>query len=123
MEIQLGAGDDLVIRAPQASVIYTGGRPRRHPCYKNVGIADLSADDRITIGGVIEFHGGLRYKTSESPWATSYGGLFKSGINKVGELLVEIAGLGTVYILNWGASGGMSAPGRSAAGSHQRLRI
>ena len=89
------------MNAGQGSVIITGGGHDDIRFSHNIGIADLSGDDRLTIGGIIEFHGGLRYKTSESPWATSYGGLFRSGINKDGELVVEAAGLGTVYVLNW----------------------
>jgi hypothetical protein len=110
IQVDLGVGDDTLVRAPQAAVIYTGAGHDNIWITNNAGIADLSADDRISIGGIFQFHGGLRYKWSESPWAISNSGLFKSGIDKDGELQVQVDGLGTLYVLNWQASGGMSAP-------------
>lgn len=110
LTLHLGGGDDEVQSAPEGTVIYTDGGKDNIWVSKNIGIADLSADDRITIGRYLEFHGGLRYKWSESPWAVAYGGLFKSGINQDGELVVQVDGLGTVFVLNWQASGGMNTP-------------
>jgi hypothetical protein len=56
---------------------------------------------------VLPLFGGIRYKYSESPWANSWAGLVHWGTNEDGELLVDVTGLGTTYILNWGASAGL----------------
>ena len=65
MTIDLGDGDDKLFNAGQGSVIITGAGRDDIRFSNNIGITDLSGDDRLTIGGIIEFHGGLRYKTSE----------------------------------------------------------
>jgi len=93
--LDLGGGNDTLKSAPWGTVVTTGDGADDIRVSDGIGITDLSASDRITIGGVLQFHGGLRYKWSESPWATSYGGLFKSGINGAGELQE----IGDVHVL------------------------
>jgi hypothetical protein len=104
-EVQLGASDDVVrVNAPGLTV-KTGGGHDIIQISNDIGIADLSADDRLSLAGVLNLSGGIRYKWSDSEWAKSYG-IFHWGTNKDGELVLD-SPFGRMFVLNWGASEGM----------------
>ena len=110
LRIDLGGGNDTLKSAPWGTTVDTGDGADQIWLADGIGITDLSGDDRLSLAGMLEFHGGTRYMWSESPWATAFGGLFKSEINSDGELVIETAGIGTTFVLNWAASGGMDTP-------------
>ncbi len=109
-EVKFGDHNDVVrVNAP-GLMVTTGGGADDIRFSNGIGVADLSPQDTITIAGVLGLHGGVRYKWSESPYAVSFGGIFKWGINEAGELVIEANSLGTMYVLNWSGSGGMGVP-------------
>jgi len=109
-KIVLTSHDDVLISAAVGNVILTGDGHDKIWMTDGIGIADLSADDTITIAGALGLYGGLRYVWSENQYAKSWGGFAQWGTNQQGELVLKVAGIGTMYVLNWGASGGMSTP-------------
>lgn len=109
LHVDLGDGDDIFIDAPAGTIVSTGAGADDVSIADGVGIDDLSAQDRLTFAGLPLF-GGIRYAWMQTEWAISWGGLFHWGLNQQGELQVWSPFLGTTWILNWGASGGMDVP-------------
>lgn len=101
-----GAGDDtfLAINSP-ATVFTTGDGADTVWWSSNVGVTDLSTEDRVKLLGVISLHGGSRSVTSESAWATGLGGVVRYGLNDDGELVINLPwmpeGQQDMFLLNW----------------------
>ena len=103
--------DDTVVSADFGNVIHTGaGADTIWLGSDGVAIDDLSKDDRLTIAGVLPLFGGIRNAKSDSPWGHSYGGAVSWAEDVSGALQVNVFGMATTYILNWGSSGGMNTP-------------
>jgi Ca2+-binding RTX toxin-like protein len=79
--------DDVLISADYGTIVYTGDGYDKIWFQNGVAIADLSANDRISLFGLFTL-GGIRNGWSEDPYA--YGGYgTRYGLNKDGELIIE----------------------------------
>lgn len=80
--------DDVLVSADYGSIVYTGEGDDKVYFQDGVAIADLSANDRISLMGVFTLYGGLKNGWSESPWAWGpYGTAY--GLNDSGELVIS----------------------------------
>ncbi|MBL0375288.1 hypothetical protein JJB09_25055 [Rhizobium sp. KVB221] len=80
--------DDVLISSDYGSIVYTGEGEDKVWFQDGVAIADLSADDRISLLGSLTLYGGLKNGWSESPWAWGpYGTAY--GLNDSGELVIS----------------------------------
>ncbi|MGO7136332.1 calcium-binding protein, partial [Rhizobium leguminosarum] len=112
-QIKLSDHDDVLISADFGSVITTGEGQDKVWFTNGIGVTDLSADDRIALGGVLTLYGGLKNEASEDPYAWGpYGTSY--GLNAEGELVIRNAfwhvtnpdgtpsdEVATMYVLNW----------------------
>ncbi|MBY3187894.1 calcium-binding protein, partial [Rhizobium laguerreae] len=128
-QVKLSDHDDVLISADFGSIITTGEGQDKVWFTNGIGVTDLSADDRIALGGVLTLYGGLKNEASEDPYAWGpYGTSY--GLNAEGELVIRNAfwhvtnpdgtpsdEVATMYVLNWkdqaaqGPGGGEVGPG------------
>ncbi|NKL67436.1 calcium-binding protein [Rhizobium leguminosarum] len=112
-QVKLSDHDDVLISADFGSIITTGEGQDKIWFTNGIGVTDLSADDRIALGGVLTLYGGLKNEASEDPYAWGpYGTSY--GLNAEGELVIRNAfwhvtnpdgtpsdEVATMYVLNW----------------------
>ncbi|TAZ71163.1 hypothetical protein ELH72_30080, partial (plasmid) [Rhizobium ruizarguesonis] len=112
-QVKLSDHDDVLISADFGSIITTGEGQDKIWFTNGIGVTDLSADDRIALGGVLSLYGGLKNEASEDPYAWGpYGTSY--GLNAEGELVIRNAfwhvtnpdgtpsdEVATMYVLNW----------------------
>ncbi|WP_165448600.1 calcium-binding protein [Rhizobium leguminosarum] len=112
-QVKLSDHDDVLISADFGSIITTGEGQDKVWFTNGIGVTDLSADDRIALGGVLTLYGGLKNEASEDPYAWGpYGTSY--GLNAQGELVIRNAfwhvtnpdgtpsdEVATMYVLNW----------------------
>lgn len=126
--------DDAFLGAARGTIVETGGGRDKVWFSQDVGIADLSMDDRVTLFGDLPLYGGLRWKYSSSAYASGWGGLVQYGLNADGELIIRLPWAPSItldadglakqtlgqemYILNWvgaaraqGSGGAQIGPG------------
>jgi Ca2+-binding RTX toxin-like protein len=115
-KIVLTGSDDTVISADRGTMIETGGGSDHIWFGPDIAVTDLSASDRISLGGVIPLFGGLRNHFSEYAYAMSWGGQIEWGKNANGELVIRLPALSytvvgpngqtqtrtpEMFVLNW----------------------
>jgi Ca2+-binding RTX toxin-like protein len=108
-EVFLGDGDDVLRSVGAGAIVHlgTGGKDIVH-FSAGAGVTDLDASDQVWVGNNMRLFGGLRAKTSEHNYVTSWGGVAKYGLNAKGELVIHV-GAGTpdgdpgrdMYFLGW----------------------
>jgi len=107
--------DDAFLGAEPGTVVETGGGKDEVWVTPDVGIADLSIDDRVSLFGTVGLFGGLRNAESLDPYAWGWGGLVGYGLNASGELVIHLPWWGNdgteMYILNWLADAVTQAQG------------
>jgi Ca2+-binding RTX toxin-like protein len=114
-KVVLTNADDVLKSAPAGTIVETGGGADRIWFNKDIGVSDLSADDRISLFGVLDLFGGLKNRFSESPYAKSWGGMVEWGIDVDGELVIRLPWWGEggaeMYVLNWEQAAGPNGHG------------
>ena len=106
----LGDGGDVIVGAGAGTLIDVGtpGTDKDVVFFiPSVGITNLGYEDRITLGGAITLHGGVRNTASDCLDAIGLGGLLKYYINQKGELVIDAGRLygnsnpHNMFILGW----------------------
>jgi len=122
-EVRSGSGDDYFDESGAGSIIYTGGGHDVVQWHAGVGVADLSGDDTVVVGGQV-VKGGYRNEASASPYVQNLGGMVELGLNAEGELVIHAPWLklangvsSDMFVLNYAAEaqllgdGGEVGPG------------
>ena len=84
----MGAGDDYVRHAGLGSVIYTGAGNDVVAFSAHTAIADLSASDKITFGGMA-LRGGISWGGNRD-WIPGLFGMVEYGLNVSGDLIIRL---------------------------------
>ncbi|HZB42366.1 MAG TPA: hypothetical protein VE487_15445, partial [Ilumatobacter sp.] len=87
LRIDLGDGDDILLRAGAGSIVAAGEGNDIFQLNNQVLLTGLSHNDKILIGSHV-LTGGIRHQGSESPWAIGADGT-RYGFDDLGNLIIK----------------------------------
>ena len=98
--VELGEGDDILLRTPYASEVFTGPGKDEVTLLDNVIYQDLDEDDRIFLpGNSSPLTGGSKSAALDNPWVYGKSGE-RYGFNKDGYLLINNRALDHSIFIN-----------------------